>query len=104
MPVNIARGRSASKRSVEQYNSLSLEGAREKHAADIHRLLMSIFSVNHLYQRLIAHASTILEQVVSCPDPTLEGGVWLMAYRKLWLLSAHYLLSACSLLAIAIVY
>ena len=46
------RDRSASKRSVclaERYNSLSLERAREKYATDIYGLLVSIFSVNHLY-------------------------------------------------------
>ena len=46
------RDRSASKRSVclvERYNSLSLERAREKYTADIYGLLVSIFSVNHLY-------------------------------------------------------
>ena len=46
------RNRSASKRSVclaERYNSLSLERAREKYTADIYGLLVSIFSVNHLY-------------------------------------------------------
>ena len=46
------RNQSASKRSVclaEWYNSLSLERAREKYAANIYGLLVSIFSVNHLY-------------------------------------------------------
>ena len=40
------------KRSVclaERYNSLSLERAREKYAADIYGLLVSIFSINDLY-------------------------------------------------------
>ena len=46
------RDRSASKRSVclaEHYSSLSLERAREKYAADIYGLPVSIFSINHLY-------------------------------------------------------
>ncbi|MCG8622362.1 MAG: hypothetical protein MJE68_10260 [Proteobacteria bacterium] len=33
---------------AERYNSLSLERAREKYAADIYGLLVSIFSVDHL--------------------------------------------------------
>ena len=44
-PIAWTRDRSASKRSVclaEQYNSLSLERAREKYAADIYGLLVSI--------------------------------------------------------------
>ena len=60
--INIAHDRFASKHSVclvEWYNSLSLEGAREQYAADIHGLLMSIFSVSHPYHRLVvALAST----------------------------------------------
>ena len=67
MVINIACDRSTSKRSVclaEQYNNLSLEGAREKYAADIHGLLMSIFSIDHLYQ-----ASTRAGSLVSRPYP-----------------------------------
>ena len=63
MPVNIDQ--SASKRSVclaEQYNSLSLERAREKYAANIHRLLMS------LYQGLI-HVALRTGSLVSRPHP-----------------------------------
>ena len=34
---------------ADQYNSLSLERAREKYASDTYGLLVNIFSVNHLY-------------------------------------------------------
>ena len=43
------RDRSASKRSVCLAERYSLERAREKYAADIYGLLVSIFSVSHLY-------------------------------------------------------
>ena len=74
MSVNIAHDQSASKRLVclaERRNSLSLERAGKKYmyAADIHGLLMSIFSINHLYQGLIALASTRVGNLVPRPHP-----------------------------------
>ena len=75
---HIACNRSASKRSVclaEQYNSLSLERAREMYAANVYGLLVSIISINHLYQGLTALSSTI-EQVARAqiPPSRVESG------------------------------
>ena len=50
---------------VERY-SLSLERAREKYAADIHVLWMSVFSIN---QGLIALASTKAGRLVPRTQP-----------------------------------
>ena len=64
---HIARDRSASKRSVclaERYNSLNLERAREKYAADIYGPLVSIFSINHQRARK-KYAADIYRPLVS---------------------------------------
>ena len=49
--------------------SLSLERAREKYATDIYGLLVSIFSVNHLYLGLTALSSTRASSLVPRPHP-----------------------------------
>ena len=48
--------------------SLSQERAREKYSADTHRLLVSIFSVNHLYEPR-ALSSTTAGNLVPRPYP-----------------------------------
>ena len=80
-------GRSASKCSVclvERYNSLSLERARDKYAANIYGLLVSIFCINHLYSVLIY--SLFLYQSrqsrAQTPPSRVESGSWYYRISK----------------------